>query len=198
MLLDPNIMQDHGLAQLQRDVTHPYTKLVREGAFEYVSAIRLVCNGSSVNVDWTRCAETEGDARKLAALRHKVVIVAETWNDLQTTDVGQMTGASLQANYIASLLDESILRPVPRSVDYAASASWLVVIFWIFYGWKPKLPELAAAVGLGLTIALGLGFTSVIAKQWGIFADVVPPTILEIVGLYLARRIELLLSDGAE
>jgi hypothetical protein len=106
-----------------------------------------------------------------------------------------MTGPTVQANYIASLLDESILRPVPRSLDSAASAFWLIVIFWIFYGWKPELPELAAVVSLLLTFVLGVGFTSVIAKQWGIFADVVPPTLLEIVGLYLARRIELLNSN---
>jgi CHASE2 domain-containing sensor protein len=123
------------------------------------------------------------------------VIVGETWNDLQITDVGTMTGATLQANYIASLLDESILRPVPRSLDYATSAFWLVVIFWIFYGWKPEFPELAAVVSLFVTFVLGVGFTSVIAKQWGIFADVVPPTLLEIIGLYLARRTEMLSSS---
>jgi hypothetical protein len=193
--LDPNIMEEHNLAQLQRDVTHPYTKLVPEGTFEYVSAIRLVCNEAAVNVDWMRCADNEGDANALAALAHKVVIVGETWNDLQITDVGTMTGATLQANYIASLLDESILRPVPRSLDYAASTLWLVVIVWIFYGWKPALPELAAVVSLFVTFVLGVGCTSVIAKQWGIFADVVPPTLLEIVGLYLARRIDLLNSN---
>jgi hypothetical protein len=193
--LDPNIMGEHDLAQLQRDVTHPYTKLMPEGTFEYVSAIRLVCNEAAVNVDWTRCADNEGDGKALAALAHKVVIVGETWNDLQITDVGTMTGATLQANYIASLLDESILRPVPRSLDYATSAFWLVVIFWIFYGWKPEFPELAAVVSLFVTFVLGVGFTSVIAKQWGIFADVVPPTLLEIIGLYLARRTEMLSSS---
>jgi hypothetical protein len=87
------------------------------------------------------------------------------------------------------------LRPVPRSLDYAASTLWLVVIVWIFYGWKPALPELAAVVSLFVTFVLGVGCTSVIAKQWGIFADVVPPTLLEIVGLYLARRIDLLNSN---
>jgi len=95
MMVDSNIIGEHDLAQLQRDVTHPYTKLMPEGTFEYVSAIRLVCNEAGVNLDWTRCADTEGDAKALAALAHKVVIVGGTWNDLQNTDVGKMTGPNI-------------------------------------------------------------------------------------------------------
>jgi hypothetical protein len=197
-LLDPNIMMGNDLNELKYKITHPYTKLVPEGEFKSVSAISLICNQADQNVDWNRCLPNEGDPKALGSLGHKVVIVGETWSNLHKTDAGVITGPALQANYIASLLDESILKPAPQWVNYAVSASWLVVMFWIFYGWKPELPELAVIVSAVMTFGLGVLFNAVITRQWGIFADVVPPTILEIIGLYLARRIELSIESHPE
>ncbi len=190
-LINPNIMQRHNLTKMQLQIKHPYTKLVHEGGFQSVSAIRLVCNHADPNVEWKQCDPSEGDAQALAGLRHHIVIVGEASSDMHKTVSGTMTGPEMQASYIASLLDESLLQPAPRWVNYLVSAAWFIVMFWIFYRWKPELPELALVVSGLMTFTLGLFFNAIITRQWGIFADVVPPTILEIIGLYIARRVEL-------
>jgi hypothetical protein len=197
-LLDPNIMKGNNLTGLQRRSRHPYTKLVPQGTFEAISAIRLMCDKADPNVDWTQCSSGEGDKKALADLNHKVVIVGEIWIDLHRIDESVFTGPELQANYIASLLDGSILRPAPLWVNYSVSAAWLILMFWIFYGWKPELPELAVLVSAVMTLGLGVIFGSVVTRQWGVFADVVPPTIFEIMGLYLARRIEMAIESHSK
>ena len=197
-LLDPNIMKSNDLGTLKRKNIHPYTKLAPPGTFQSVSAIGLVCDHPGPDIDWTRCGPNEGDKNSLEDLRHKVVIVGETTGDIHRTDEGVMTGPELQANYMAALLDESILKPVPLWVNYAVTLGWLGFLFWIFYGWKPRLPELDLIVSALMTFLLGVVFSAVITRQFGIFADVVPPTILEIIGLYLGRRVELVLEPHKE
>ena len=197
-LLDPNIMKSKDLATLETKNIHPYTKLASAGTFESVSAIRLVCDHPGAGVDWTQCGPSEGDKNSLEDLRHKVVLVGETTSDIHKTDEGDMTGPEMQANYIAALLDESILKPAPLWVDYAVTVGWLGFLFWIFYGWRPQAPGLAAIAAALLTFCLGVLFSAVITRQFGIFADVVPPTILEIIGLYLGRRVELALETRKE
>ena len=192
--LDPNIMKSHNLANLQRWVTYPYTKLLPEGTFASVSALSLVCNQKGLNVDWPNCGDNEGDSKALDGLRDKVVIVGEKWVDLHETDAGVLTGPHLQANYVAALLDESLLLPAPPYVNYSMSAVWFILIFWIFYRWKPAWPEWSLVVSLLGTFCMGWFFSSVITRQFGVFANVTYPTILEIIGLYLARRIEMLLE----
>ena len=193
-LLDINIMKGNNLTNLQRSVTYPYTKLLPEGTFASVSALSLVCNQKGLNVDWPNCGDNEGDSKALDGLRHKVVIVGEKWVDLHETDVGVLTGPHLQANYIAALLDESLLLPAPPFVNYSVSAVWFILIFLMFYWWKPAWPELSFLVSLLATFGMGWFFNSVFTRQFGVFAAVVSPTILEIIGLYLARRIEMLLE----
>jgi hypothetical protein len=194
-LLDPNIMLDNNLTELQRQIKYPFTKLLPAGRFESISAMKLVCNHPGENVDWNGCID-EGDKNLLNSLRHKVVIVGEEGgDDKHLVDDANYTGLELQANYIASLLDESVLRPTSDSVNYAGSFLWLGLIFCVFYVWKPVWPELAVLVSALMTFGVGWFFSSVITKQFGIFANVVPPTILEIIGLYLAQRIEILLEQ---
>jgi len=193
-LLDPATMKDNNLASLQRSVTYPYTKLLPEGTFASVSALSLVCNQKGVDVDWQNCGDQEGDGTALEGLRHKVVIVGEKGVDLHETDAGVLTGPHLQANYVAALLDESLLLPASQFVNYSVSAVWFLLIFLMFNWWKPPWPELSLVASVLATFFMGWFFNSVITKQFGVFANVVPPTLLEIIGLYLARRIEMLLE----
>ena len=197
-LLDPNILGGGGLTQEKLNRAHPFTKLLREGRFDSISAISLVCNQTGQNVDWNKCGDAEGDQRKLESLRHKVVIIGEKQTDQHSTSVGDVSGAHLQANYVAALLDGGVLNPAPPWVNWAATFAWLVLLVWIFYKWKPESPLLAAGISVLLTFALGVLFSAVVTREFGIFADVIPPTILEIIGLYLARKIELLLEQHKE
>lgn len=194
-LLDSNIMKSNNLTDLKGQMTHPSIKLGRPGTFESVSAIKIVCNNPGPDIDWTHCGPDEGDKAALDGLRHKVVIVGETTGDVHQTDQGVMAGPELQANYIAALLDESFLIPSPQWVNDLVIVAWLLVLLAVFYGCK--LPELALVVSAVITLGLGVFFSAVIRSQWGVFAAVVPPSILEIIGLYLARRIELAIRESA-
>ena len=195
MLVDQTIMQGHHLADLENNVTHPYTKLVPED-FKLVPAIQLICDQPSDTADWRNCASGEHDAKALAALAGKKIIIGETTEaDSFETEEGPIKGPILQANYLASMLSgKSIFSPVPDWVNYAISLAWLFLVFLVFYWWLKSYPALAALVSLVATVALCLLFTAVITRQFGVFADVLPPTILEIIGLYLARTIESLLE----
>jgi hypothetical protein len=193
--LDPSIMADNNLTKLQNEITFPYTKLFPEGKFKLVSAIGLLCNKG--DTDWKNCGGDDGDKAALEGLRHKVVIIGERWVDLHKTDVDVVNGPHLQANYIAALLDESILKPVPKGEIWTISLLWLLGMFLIFYWWKP-LPELAVLASASSTFVLGVFFSAVMTRQFGVFANVVPPTILEIIGLYLARRTEMLMEQHKE
>jgi CHASE2 domain-containing sensor protein len=196
-LLDQNIMLTNKLIQRQLEIDPPYTKLLPEGRFESVSAISLLCDKANKYSDWKKCVEDkeEGDKSALAGLNHKIVIIGEEWIDLHKMDETVFTGPHLQANYIASLLDGSILRPASRLTNWLTSAAWLILTFWIFYGWKPASPELAVVVSLAAIFGMGMLLSAVTTRQLGIFTELVPPTILEIIGLYLARKIELLLEQ---
>jgi CHASE2 domain len=195
MLVDKTIMQGHHLADLESAVTHPYTKLVPEG-FRLVPAIQLICDQPSDTADWRNCASGEHDAKALASLAGRKIIIGETTEaDSFETDEGPVKGPILQANYLASMLsDKSILSPVPDWVNNTISLAWLFLVFLVFYWWLKNFPALAALVSLLFTVALCFLFSAVITRQFGVFADVLPPTILEIIGLYLARTIELLLE----
>jgi len=200
LLLDKNVVQELDLEKLERNITHPYTKLAPRRTFTSISAIQLVCSGHDPktdwkNIDWRSCKD-EGDSTPPEDLRHKVVIIGETTADIHETDEGTITGPELQANYIAALMDEGILKPLPDWVHWVATGAWLLFLFSLFYFWKPRFPELAAITSALATFCLGVFFNAVVTRQFGVFADVVPPTILEIIGLYLGRRIELTLTHG--
>ena len=154
-LLDPNIMTGSSLSDLFRRITHPYTKLARPGTFESISAIKLLCNNPGPDVDWTACGPDEGDKTALKRIRHNVAIIGEITGDTHQTDEGVITGPELQANYIAALLDQSILRPVSPWITVPLTIAWLFFLFWIFYGWKPRMPELAIVVSVLITFGLG-------------------------------------------
>jgi hypothetical protein len=203
MLLDKTILAGHNLVNLQTDVTHPYTKLISEtdkDHFQFVPAIGLICDAVSEKTDWSGCARDEGDAKALQSLAGKQIIIGETTReDFFHTGEGSITGPGLQANYLASLLsDKSILSPLPLWKNRTISIAWLFLVFSLFYWGLPRFPELAAIASALLTFALGWFFNAVISPYFGVFADLLPPTILEIIGLYLGRRIEMLLEQHKE
>jgi len=200
-LMDETTMKRHNLAELERNVTHPYTKLVlekgEEGGFKSVSAIGLICDKAR-DSNWEKCAPTEGNHTDLDSLEGRKIVIGETRKDSFAAEGEVIEGPALQANYIASLLSENELRPVDPWVNHGIGFVWLGLIFWFYYWGFKKSPLLAAMVSLLSTIALGLFFSGVVTRQFGFFIDVVPPTLLEIVGLYLARNIEHLLEHDKE
>jgi len=187
--LDPDILNLHGLKELQASVTHPYIKLLPEESEEGGQPQKTFTQVSAESV-------VDGDPKALEQINQRVVIIGEPWKDTHKTDEGVIDGPSLQANYMAALLSENTLRPVSPVVNRVISLAWLAWIFAVFYCWKPLLyrPGLGIIVSLALTIGFAILFSVVITRQFQAFADVAPPTILEIIGLYLARRIEMLLE----
>ncbi len=203
MLVKKTIMRTHNLANLEEGLNHPYTKLIPQSdghGFTVVPAIQLVCKNGSSTTDLNHCASVTADDDVLKSLRGKKIIIGETTReDSFMTDEGPITGPALQASYLASLLStNSILKPLPLAINWTISLAWLFAVFSIFYWGLPRFPEVAAIAGAVLTFGLGWFFNAVISPYFSVFADLLPPTILEIIGLYLGRRIEILLEQHKE
>jgi hypothetical protein len=201
MLVNNTIMQSHNLAKLEAAVDHPYTKLIPQSedkGFKVVPAIQLVCKNGNDKTDWNHCQSVQEDDEILKSLQGKKIIIGETTReDSFTTEEGHISGPALQASYLASLLsDNSILNPIPVWINRTISGAWLILVFLIL--WLPKVPERAALLSAFATFAFGWFFNAVISRYFSIFTDLIPPTILEIIGLYLARRIEMLLEQHKE
>ena len=79
-------------------------------------------------------------------------------------------------------------------MNVAFSWLWLFGIFSIVYFWKPQQPEVAAVCSIAITALFGVFLYLIVVHLFGVFADVIPPTIVEILGLELTRRIELMLE----
>jgi len=203
MLEKKTIMRTHNLAKLEEDLNHPFTKLIPQSgneAFQVVQAIQLVCKGGTDKTDWNHCDSVQKTEEPLKSLHGKKIIIGETTReDSFMTDEGPITGPALQASYLASLLStNSILKPLPVWINWTISLAWLFAVFSIFYWGLPGSPELAAIASGVLTFGLGWFFNAVISPYFSVFADLIPPTILEIIGLYLGRRIEMLLEQHKE
>ena len=143
----------------------PYVGFLESGQFDSVTlqASDVVCGTRD---DWRACRENEIPPYVRALTRGKVVVIGEDYPgiDRHTTVVGDVAGYVLQANYIESILDDRLIRPVPELLDWAAGLMIFVCFEYLFsryYGIR-KLTRLAllfaaTALAVYLTVTL-LGY----------------------------------------
>ena len=124
---------DHNLANvLRRAISkdeHPLTNFIPEAQFEPLSAIDVVCGGgTNSGADWRRCQAP--DLTQLG-LRGKVIVIGERESDLHESALGRVPGYLIHANYIESLLDDRVFRPVPASVEIILGAAVILFVAMI-------------------------------------------------------------------
>ena len=114
MAASPQLLDAGRLAGWTTDP--PYISLLEVRQFKpwTVSARDAVC-GSPSPPGWRACQEGELNPRVLSLVHGRVVVIGEDIPELDHHDtvVGNVPGYMLQANYIESLLDDRLIRPVP-------------------------------------------------------------------------------------
>ena len=94
----------------------PYVSFVQSGQFDaYNMAARdLVCKANGPQ-DWRACSDDEIGPKIRSLIQGRVVVIGEDFPevDRHETVVGNLPGYILQANYIESLLDDRLIRPMP-------------------------------------------------------------------------------------
>jgi CHASE2 domain-containing sensor protein len=133
-IYDSALNSDPRLLQLRTARRHPFASFLPTsgtGAFNDTSAMKVLCG--RLGAPWRNCvAPSRIDA--LDDLRSRIVIVGNLRDarDMHSSVVGPISGVSLQANYIESLLRENYLLPVPRSTSVVVNITMFVFIGILF------------------------------------------------------------------
>jgi CHASE2 domain-containing protein len=194
---DPTSLSDLNLNDLRDNVEQAYVELLPASAFQVLSAIDVLCEGDWHNTDalpnaalqkLSDCAEIPASPALSDKIREFVVIgeysALDTWHT-----IGWAPGAFIHANYIEALLAGKYLRPVGKAVQFLINLIWLLGIQGFFL-WFDKKPAFALALSLCLSGALGLGLFIFSVQNFGVFADVVPPSLLSIMINYTVLKLK--------
>jgi len=165
----------------------PYVSFLESGQFDSVTlqASDLVCGPPD---GWRACRENEIPRYVRALTRGKVVVIGEDYPgfDRHSTVVGDVAGYVLQANYIESILDDRLIRPVPELLNWAAGLMIFVCFEYLFsryYGIR-KLTRLAL---LFASVALAVYLTVTLLGYY------LNPTAISVLAVLNSRLIEFFL-----
>lgn len=149
----PSFMRNGRLAGWTPDAPVPYVSFVRPGQFDdyNIAARDLVCSAPG-NPGWRACEDGELSQKVRSLADGRVVIIGEvTPDDSFETVVGAMPGYILQANYIESLLDDRLIRPVPGGLNVLAGLLFFAAFEYI--AWRHHERRLYAFILIGLLVA---------------------------------------------
>ena len=130
---------------------HPFTNFIPEDDFESIEAMKLLC-GKDATKDskWRQCSSADPQLPQLSDLKHKIVVVGTAENDRHESVLGEVPGYVLQANYIESLLDDRLFRPVRWYWEIALAVALIVSVSVIIELAPSFLTGAARAVGFVL------------------------------------------------
>ena len=181
------ILKQTGLETEFTDIDHPFAHFRDEGFPEF-SAMRILC-GDSHDVDWRTCAVRGVEDLDLEKLRGQIVLIGELApSDIFNTVIGPMPGVIIHANYIDSLMNSHFFKPVFGPLEVAVSIVWCCLIEMIFR-WKASSPELALGLSLLTAAIMGFLFYSILVVYFGVYAILLPPSILAMVGRWITLRL---------
>jgi hypothetical protein len=150
----PSFLRNGRLAGWTPDAPVPYVSFVRRGQFDDydIAARDLVCSGPG-NPGWRACEDSELSQRVRSLADGRIIIVGEdaAGFDRHDTVVGEMPGYILQANYIESLLDDRLMRPVPESLNVLTGLMFFAAFEYI--AWRHHERRLYAFTLIGLLVA---------------------------------------------
>jgi hypothetical protein len=162
----PMFMQNGRLAGWTPDAPDPYVSFVRRGQFDgySIAARDLVCSAPG-NPGWRACADAELSPKIRSVADGRVVIIGEDVTDIDRHDtvVGEMAGYVLQANYIESLLDDRLIRPVPEGLNVLAGLLFFAAFEYIAWRYHERrlrafslVALLIASAGLAIYLSVTL------------------------------------------
>jgi hypothetical protein len=194
----PLVSELNYLQQHEREYRrhNPFIGFIREEQFPIRSALGLVCANSQQSKDWEKCQPSNEDNGRFGELRHQVILIGQAGPglDLHETVVGTVPGIVIQANYIESLLDGRIFRPVTRMLQLAIALVWFMIIERISHRWAAQ-PGRAIVYPLVATTVLLVIIHEVVILRLGYYMEVMFPGIITVVGVNLGQQVERILTD---
>jgi hypothetical protein len=135
-LLDNDLKNEGGLAQLTKTGQHPFTSFIGPDVFSHGEALRILCE-SPVKADiearyQLKCPEPVTDKPEI---RGRIIVIGDdvSGSDRHALFGKEVAGVYLQANYIESLLDGRYLRPFGAGWNFAILALWVAFLYLIFW-----------------------------------------------------------------
>jgi hypothetical protein len=178
---------------------HPYTSFLREENLPITRAIDVICSAPNDDSWRSECGKIKRlslDPKKMFG--RKIVLVGLTGvsDDVHQSLVGNVPGVILQANYIESLLQNRIYKPLPKKWQIVTGIGWLAVVFWV--SWRfARHPLLALFFSL-IAVIIPAYLIRLFILHFHYYADLLVPLILAAFVLNFTRWIERFLTHGEE
>ena len=161
----PSFLQNGRLAGWTPDAPVPYVSFVRRGQFDdyNIAARDLVCSAPG-NPGWRACADAELSSKVRSLADGRIIIIGEDRPGYDSFDtvVGKMPGYILQANYIESLLDDRLIRPVPAGLNVVAGLMFFAAfeyLAWRHHGRRLYALSSIALLVVGTALVIYLSVT---------------------------------------
>ena len=176
---------------------HPFTSFLKEEDFPVYSAIEVICTQATDKRANPLCANFQQGHKDLKLNGRVLVVgVAGTGADIHQTIIGRVPGLMLQANYIQSLLDLRVYKPIKPAYQIAMGAIWLLAILWI--SWRFASQPLLSLVCSLLATAIPVYLIHSLISRFGYYTQLLIPLMIAALVLSFTRQIERMVSRQEE
>jgi hypothetical protein len=177
---------------------HPYTSLLREDEIPIARSIDVICDRPTNDL-WKNVCQTFPTYKSdSAGLTGRVVLIGQAGigGDVHSSFIGNVPGVILQANYIESLLDGRVYRPVPNVYQDTIGAIWLLAIFWILWRLRDH-PMLALLLSL-LAAIVPTYLIHLLVLNFHYYTQALFPLIIATLVINIERQIERVIARQEE
>ncbi len=182
---DPRILAE--IKRFQDRESHPLTSFLTQREIRCFSAFDIL-EGSSVHpsTEQAQCNSTDADTAPLKQLNHRIVVIGKDDPQVDRWDsvIGEVPGVILHANYIESILDSRLLKPVQGCVSISVAIAWFALIEVIFRLLADH-PHRAVLLAILATAVVWILLYDVALMQWGYYLVLWPPSIAAILWRYV-------------
>ncbi len=177
------------IANLQKKGKHPYTSFLDQERIQTYSAMDVICSSSLREETLNYCHRTNSDIQQSFNLSGRAVVIGqvdpEHTTDLHESVIGKVPGFILQANYIESLIDGRILKPVGPWYNLGLLIVCLGGIHLILTRWtgRPWVCFLSSLTLIGLIWVI----VCIIILVFGYYVELLVPSVVGVALLNLGK-----------
>jgi hypothetical protein len=182
------------IASLQ---AHPFTNFLKEEDFAVYSALDVICAQATDGPSSQLCEAFPRKARAVDVRGRLLVVgIVGTGSDLHQTIIGRVPGVVLQANYIQSLLDLRVYKPMRPVYQITIGAIWLLVILWI--SWRCASHTFLGLLFSLLAAAIPAYLIRVLISRFGYYTQLLIPLMIAALVLSVTRQVDRIVTRQEE
>lgn len=174
---------------------HPYTSFLRVEDFPVIRAIDVVCSGT-VDDFWQGECDSIGrrSLNPQMVFEGRIVLVGieNVKDDTHQSLLGNVPGVMLQANFIESLLQGRVYKPLATTWQITIGIAWIFVVSWMTWRFASH-PSVAFLLSLA-TVIVSAYLIRLAFAHFHYYADLIVPLILATLVLNITRWIESFLA----